>query len=133
MKSLLLTLGIILLGLQIAAPVATAAVSVPAPNLVADTKSDVCSGIGLAGGGCGDNGGQVNTTIAAAVTVLSVIVGVVAVIMIILSGLTYITSDGETSKIAKAKTSLIYAIVGLVIVAVAQTIVHFVLGKATNG
>jgi hypothetical protein len=47
--------------------------------------------------------------------------------MIILAGAKFISSDGDTSKIASAKTSITYAIVGLVIVAAAQAIVRFVL------
>jgi len=62
---------------------------------------------------------------------LSVIVGVAAVIMIILSGLRYITSGGDASKVGAAKSSLIYALIGLVIVALAQVIVHFVFAKVT--
>jgi hypothetical protein len=52
--------------------------------------------------------------------------------MIILGGLKYITSGGDAQKVASAKSALIYAIVGLVIVALAQAIVRFVLGKATS-
>ena len=53
--------------------------------------------------------------------------------MIIVGGLRYITSGGESSNISGAKTTIIYALVGLVIVALAQFIVHFVLNKAVNG
>jgi hypothetical protein len=61
------------------------------------------------------------------VNLLSVIVGIVAVIMIIVGGFRYITSGGESSNVSGAKNTLIYAIVGLIIVALAQFIVHFVL------
>ena len=61
------------------------------------------------------------------VNFLSVIVGIVAVIMIIVGGFRYITSGGESGNVSGAKNTLIYAIVGLIIVALAQFIVHFVL------
>lgn len=66
------------------------------------------------------------------VNILSIIVGVVAVIMIIIGGFRYITSGGESSNVSGAKNTLIYAIVGLVIVALAQFIVHFVLSQTAN-
>jgi hypothetical protein len=74
----------------------------------------------------GPNGGLAGIA-AKIVNLLSVIVGIVAVIMIIVGGFRYITSGGESSNVSGAKNTLIYAIVGLIIVALAQFIVHFVL------
>jgi hypothetical protein len=68
-----------------------------------------------------------------AVNVLSLIVGIVAVIMIIYGGLRYITSGGDSGSVGNAKNTLIYAIIGLIIVALAQLIVHFVLNAALTG
>lgn len=78
------------------------------------------------------SGGQSNSLADIAkkiVNLLSVVVGVVAVIMIIVGGFRYITSGGESSNVSGAKNTLIYAIVGLIIVALAQFIVHFVLSN----
>ena len=47
--------------------------------------------------------------------------------MIIVSAFKYITSGGDSNKVASAKSSLIYAIIGLVIVGLAQFIVNFVI------
>jgi len=66
------------------------------------------------------------------INIFSIVVGVIAVIMIITGGLRYITSGGDTGKVGGAKTTIIYALVGLVVVAVAQLIVHFVLNQATS-
>jgi hypothetical protein len=66
------------------------------------------------------------------VNVFSIIVGVVAVVMVIYGGFRYITSGGDSGRVGNAKNSLIYAIVGLVIVALAQVIVHFVLGQTNS-
>lgn len=65
------------------------------------------------------------------VNFLSVLVGIVSVIMIIWAGFRYITSGGESGNVSGAKNTLIYAIVGLIIVALAQFIVHFVLTNVT--
>lgn len=62
----------------------------------------------------------------------SIIVGAISVIMIIYGGFRYITSGGESGRVGAAKNALLYAIVGLVIVALAQLIIHFVLSQATN-
>jgi hypothetical protein len=70
------------------------------------------------------------------VNFFSIIVGAVSVLMIIYGGFRYITSGGDSGRVGNAKNTLIYAIVGLIIVALAQVIVHFVLnnvGQVTPG
>lgn len=96
-----------------------------------DTKS-VCEGISQAGGGCEADSVPLTTVIRLVIRILSLIAGVAAVIMIVIGGLKYITSGGDSSKVASAKTSILYAIVGLIIVALAQFIVRFVLKNATK-
>lgn len=66
------------------------------------------------------------------VNIFSLVVGVVAVIMIIYGGFRYITSGGDSGRVGSAKNSLIYAIVGLIIVALAQLIVKFVLNQSSS-
>lgn len=70
-----------------------------------------------------------NRLIKKVINLLSVIVGVVAVIMIIIGGLRYITSGGSDTSVTSAKNTILYAVIGLVIVALAQIIVRFVLGQ----
>lgn len=108
----------------------TVALTTP-PPVYADAKDDICAGIGAAtGGNCTNEDSRVSNTIKNIVNLLSVIVGIVAVIMIIVAGFKYITSGGDSGSISSAKNTLIYAIVGLVIVAMSQFIVQFVLRKA---
>jgi len=73
-----------------------------------------------------------NKLLTTIINIFSAIVGVIAVIMIIVGGLRYITSGGDSNKVGTAKQTLMYAIIGLVIVALAQLIVHFVLAQAVN-
>jgi cytochrome bd-type quinol oxidase subunit 2 len=80
-----------------------------------------------------DSSTSFNTLLKKIINIFSVVVGVIAVIMIIVGGLKYITSGGESSNVSGAKNTIIYAIVGLVIVALAQFIVHFVLANAAAG
>jgi len=65
------------------------------------------------------------------VNTISIIVGVIAVIFIIYGGFKYITSGGDSGKVSEAKNALIYAIVGLLVVAIAQAIVRFVLSAGS--
>lgn len=54
--------------------------------------------------------------------------GVVAVIYIVIGGISYMTSAGDSSKLQKAKNTILYALIGLVIVALAEIIVATVSG-----
>lgn len=76
--------------------------------------------------------GRINDIITQAINIFSIIVGIVAVIMIIVGGFKYITSGGDSGNISSAKNTIIYAVIGLVIVALAQFLVQFVLDKATQ-
>ena len=57
------------------------------------------------------------------------VVGVSAVIVIIVAGLKYVTSAGNPSAISSAKTTILYAVIGLVIAILAYAIVNFVLNS----
>jgi cytochrome bd-type quinol oxidase subunit 2 len=105
------------------------------------TSSSIASGANSALGSdqtgngidCSDTGTSGISGIAAnIVNVFSIIVGVVSVIMIIYGGFRYITSGGESGSVTNAKNTLVYAIVGLVIVALAQLIVHYVLSQTSG-
>lgn len=61
--------------------------------------------------------------------IVATVAGVVAVIIIILSGVRYIMSGGDAQKAASAKSTLIGAVVGLIIIVVAQSIITFVVRK----
>lgn len=101
-------------------------------------QNGLCSGANLstATGNCANSTteaqGQVDTIITTVINIFSLVVGVVSVIMIIIGGLKYITSGGDSGNVSGAKNTILYAIIGLVIVALAQIIVKFVLGKVTQ-
>lgn len=63
------------------------------------------------------------------VNVVLSVVGVIAVVMIILGGISFITSQGDAAKVTKARNTLLYGIVGLVIALLAFAIVNFVLSS----
>ena len=83
---------------------------------------------------CQPNGAdesKLDSLLAKIINIISIIVGIIAVIMIIIGGFKYITSGGDSGKVSSAKNTIIYAVVGLIIVALAQFIVKFVLGSAS--
>lgn len=95
-----------------------------------DAADAVCEGVELTGGNCNGNGNNgLNKVIEQAINIFSVIIGVIAVIMIMVGGLKYITSGGDAAGVSSAKNTILYAVVGLVVVAMAQIIVKFVLAK----
>lgn len=55
------------------------------------------------------------------------ILGIGAVIMIVIGGIKYATANGEASKIASAKNTILYSVVGLVVALLAWGIVRFVI------
>jgi hypothetical protein len=91
-----------------------------------DSPTDSCTAAGS------DATTKINDIIHTIVNLLSAVVGVVAVIMIIVGGFRYITSGGNDTSVTSAKNTILYAIIGLVVVALAQLIVRFTLSKLTN-
>lgn len=85
------------------------------------------------GGDCGGavetGSGRIQNIVTTIVNIFSIVVGIVAVIMIIVGGFKYITSGGDSGNITSAKNTIVYAVIGLVIVALAQFIVQFVLTR----
>ena len=57
------------------------------------------------------------------------VIGIVAVVMIILGGVSYATSQGDPGKIKKGKDTILYGIIGLIIVLLAFAITQFVLAQ----
>ena len=124
-------------GLTMLAPgLVPAMASAADPTPTSSITNSLCEGsnIGSTDKTCNANGStaSLKTLAASIISIFSIIVGVVAVIMVIFGGFKYITSGGDSSSVSGAKNTLIYAIVGLIIVALAQFIVHFVLNTAKN-
>ena len=126
--------------------VAALMMTVPVIIPVQASAGAACSGIGNYinkgansavgnSGGC-NNGGSITTGVEAlasrVVNIFSIIVGVISIIMIIYAGLRYITSGGESGGISGAKNTLLYAVIGLIVVVLAQVIVRLVLSQGTS-
>ena len=57
------------------------------------------------------------------------LVGAISVIMVVVGGLRYVISGGNTTNVGAAKNTILYAIVGLVISLLAYAIINFVIGS----
>lgn len=129
-------LAALLLAMSFAAPVMVPAAVYADDAGSPDIEQGLCGGAELTfeERTCdgGEATGRLNGLIKTIINIVSIVVGVVAVIMIIFGGLKYITSGGDSSNVSSAKNTIIYAIVGLVIVALAQFIVRFVLERSIN-
>ena len=60
-------------------------------------------------------------------------VGVVAVIVLIIGGIKYLISGGDSKKVTDAKNTILYAIIGLVIAVLSFAIVNFVIASLPSG
>lgn len=63
------------------------------------------------------------------INILLYVLGIIAVIMIIIGGIRFTTSDGDPAGVKSARNTIIYAVVGLVVAIMAYAIVNLVLGR----
>jgi hypothetical protein len=132
LKTMLLLPGAMALLMLI--PALALTVTVSAQNI----QDSLCSGANLDLGGdstdcaTGATEEDFQDTLNSIVNIISIIVGVIAVLMIIFGGFRYITSGGDAAKVTSAKNTILYGLIGLVIVALAQFIVKFVLNQVMD-
>lgn len=123
-KYVALSLGIIAsFGLAFLPVVNSAADNTPAPSTVFDACKDSTSPI------CANQDGtKIRENVQVIANTLLYILGAVAVVVIILGGISYVTSTGDPAAITKAKSSITYAVIGLVIALLAYAIVTYAIG-----
>lgn len=64
--------------------------------------------------------------------VLLFIIGAISVIMLIIGGIRYTISGGDSAAVTSAKNTILYAIVGIIVALLAYAVVNFVLGSFTT-
>lgn len=74
----------------------------------------------------GDSLGPMITTV---INILLYVLGAIAIVMIVIGGIRYTTSGGDSSGIKSAKDTILYSVIGLIVAMMAYTIVNFVLGR----
>ena len=75
----------------------------------------------------------VGGTFSTITNVLLFIVGAIAVIMIVIGGLRYVTSGGNQNAVTAAKNTILYAIIGIIVAILAYAAINFVLGSLLPG
>jgi hypothetical protein len=67
------------------------------------------------------------------INILLYVLGVIAVVMIVIGGIRYTTSNGDPSSLKTARDTIIYSVVGLVVAILAYAIVNLVVGRFIAG
>jgi len=124
----------------IAVPLLSPAVAFAAESTgsSANIQGNLSCGVSLntANGDCTNDtstgAGKVQGIVTDMINIFSLVVGIISVIMIIYGGFKYITSGGDSGNVTGARNTITYAVIGLVIVALAQFVVQFVLNKVTT-
>lgn len=123
MRRILLTvLALMTLAMLISPPMAEAVTIVPCSGTLG--KTQVCHDVTQQ---TNSNSNIIVVVIKDAINVLSFVIGVVAVIVIIISGMRMMLGGSNPQEISNARTAILTALGGIMVVAVAQLIVLFVL------
>lgn len=77
----------------------------------------------------GDETSNLTESVTNILNVVIGVLGIVAVIVIIIGGIQYMTSTGDAGKVKKAKDTILYGVIGLVVVILAFAIVNFVIAN----
>ncbi|HOR23382.1 hypothetical protein KBB76_02040 [Candidatus Saccharibacteria bacterium] len=89
------------------------------------SKSPLCENVGT-------NKNAITDLIGRVSTFLALMGGTVAVILVIYGGFRYVVSGGDANKVTTAKNTILYGVIGLVVIAAAQAIVIFFLNTVAK-
>ena len=104
---------------------------VAAPVAVESASAQVIDGLNMTKTADTQNT-SVDTLIRNVINILLWAIGIVSVIMIIIGGIRYATSNGDSNQVTAAKNTIMYAVIGLVIAIFAYAIVNFVFVQITT-
>lgn len=126
MKRLLL--GLVLCGTLLLPAGAMAATPTPY-----DPLGQACSSGGNTSAVCNKGHGATvtdpNAVMRRVTNIIAVLAGFIAIIIIIVGGIMFLTSGGDTQKVAGARSAVLGALIGLAIIALARAVVLFILSK----
>lgn len=119
-------LAIILAFVGLFSLIATPVYAEPTPN------TDICNNDKIAkeikqAAGCDNtaSASNIENVIQNIINVILGILGVVCFVIIVIGGVQYMTSTGEAAKTQRAKNTILYAVIGLIICALAGVITNF--------
>lgn len=82
---------------------------------------------------CNSTGDSAPNILKNVINTILFVLGMIAVIMIVIGGIRYTTSNGDSSSTKAAKDTILYAVIGLVVAMLAFAIVNFVVGAFDGG
>lgn len=78
---------------------------------------------------CKTNSNLLGGVLKNVINIMLYLAGIIAVIMVVIGGLRYITSDGDPQKANQAKNTILYALIGVTVAVLAFSIVNFVIAQ----
>lgn len=135
MKGIIFTFAL-LLGLTVIS-VAPAVLSA-APNPLADACDQLSSEQKAQSAACSEDGsknpisGGSEGILYKITLIISVLAGAIAVIIIVIAGISMITAGGDSQKVGNARNTIIFAVVGLIVIVLAQAIITFIVTRFTD-
>ena len=78
------------------------------------------------------SGKSLENTIIAIINAVVGVLALVCVVVIIIGGVNYMTSSGDAGKVKKAKDTILYGVIGLVVCVLAFAIFNFVISQIIN-
>ena len=96
-------------------------------SVAADTVSEIRQGSDDIGGDdSGNEGDRVPEIVMIVVNIISFFVGATAVLMLVVSGFRFVTSNGDSNAVTEARKGAMYAVIGIVITVRAYALVNFI-------
>lgn len=125
----LLCLAIATIGLSVA-PIAVSHAGVNIDTAKNVTEKGACEQQNKTSG-CSD-GEALGNIFATIANIILFLVGAVAVIMLIIGGFRYVTSNGDANAISGAKNTILYAVIGIVVAFMSFAAVNFIVTSLTK-
>lgn len=122
-------------GLMVSIGVTVGLMFAAVPAHAADSTQQACDTLGSDSAFCSsksDNVAGGNGFAKAITDILLFLVGTAAVIMIVVGGIKYTTSNGDASQVKSAKDTIMYSVIGLIVAIMAWGIVTFVIEQASE-
>lgn len=70
-----------------------------------------------------------NSFVTQVINVMSFVLGILAVLMLVIASITYVTVGGNPETASKARRAILYAVIGIIVAISAQVIVRFIIGR----
>lgn len=120
----------LIIALFVALGIALTPLAVASAAGVVFGDNPICNNGGGGAAGCQTTtGNPVNLVLNRAVDLGATIAGLICVIFIVIGGVQFVTSAGDADKAKSARNTIVYALIGLLVTAIAAGIVSFVISR----